>query len=104
MQAFDTDIEALGETMDKLKEIENQLAALQVKRKMSQPLGGQEYSKLVTDLFSFDLLDELCGIYLDPDTSAEERKEIRTLAWNDLNIIGQLLAYARRAAGQIRST
>lgn len=32
------------------------------------------------------------------------REEIRALAWNDANIMGQLLIYARRAAGQLRST
>lgn len=71
---------------------------------MWQPSGGPEYIKLVTELFSFDLLEQLCSIYLDPNTTAEEREEIRALAWNDANIMGQLLAYVRRAAGQLRST
>ncbi len=90
--------------MDKLKDTKERLAGLQAKRKMWQPSGGPEYSKLVTQLFSFDLLDELCSIYLDPNTTAEEREEIRALAWNDANIMGQLLAYIRRAAGLLRST
>ena len=62
--------------MDIVSKTKEELAALQTKRKVSQPSGGQEYSKLVTELFSFDLLDRLCSIYLEPNATEETRQEI----------------------------
>src|SRR5207249_9822030 len=90
--------------MDVIAETGKRLAALQVHRKMWKPMGGPEYSKLVTDLFNFSLLDELCRIYIDPDTAAEQRAEIRRLAWDDLNIIGQLFSYIDRTIKELGST
>ena len=90
--------------MDVIAETGKRLAALQVHRKMWKPMGGPEYIKLVIDLFNFSLLDELCRIYIDPSTAPEQRAEIRRLAWDDLNVIGQLYSYIDRTTKEFNST